>query len=170
MTDVILVKPQTDHDSQGIPPLGLGFICSAVKKAGYTVRIVDCHIRGIPAGDLPDAVDLAQCRLLGFQAFHMDLPNVRECVRAVRERAPDLPIIVGGAAPSSDPEFVMQYIEGVNYLCVGEGEQTITALLGCLDDAFPSARLGDVPNLCWRGADGLRFVRERMLALVGAGR
>lgn len=164
--DVLLIRPQTEHDLVGNPPLGLGFISAAVKRAGYRPRILDCHILGIAPSELPTEVDLSDVTLVGFQAFFMDLPSVREYVDVIRRHAPRLPIIVGGAAPSSDAAYVFRYLEGVDFLCTGEGEETISGLLGLMEQGQLEdvAALEEVPNLCWQEGDQLHRTPHTFVA------
>jgi anaerobic magnesium-protoporphyrin IX monomethyl ester cyclase len=77
-------------------------------------------------------------------------PQLRSAIaasRAIRARAPHLPIIWGGAFPTNCPEAALRTAY-VDYAVRAQGEQTLLELLDVLTDQGGS--LADIAGLSWR--------------------
>ncbi|MDP2927673.1 MAG: radical SAM protein [Candidatus Omnitrophota bacterium] len=154
MYDLLLIKPLSSYNLQYTPPLGLGFIANYVKKNGFTVRIFDCNVLGVLPEELFKHILIKDYRFIGFQAFDMDLGKIKEYVRAVRKESLDIPIIIGGPAPSSNPKSVFNLLKEVNFLVVGEGEVAVVRLLELFNSGrMDKSSLEQIPNLAWREND-----------------
>lgn len=114
-------------------PLGLGYISSALKRAGHEVHCLNCNHSATDPAELvaqtvrainPDAVASG-----GLSPF---MPMVKDIFSAARRIKPDVINIAGGGCLSSDPEagpLVMDIDVGV----IGEGEETIVDLADALE-------------------------------------
>lgn len=159
MSKILLIKPQTGYDLQHTPPLGLGYISTFVKKNGFKAKILDCNVRRISPEYLFSSLDIKEFPIVGIQTFDMDLLVTKTYISEIRKKSPDSLIIVGGPAPSSDPEFVLKYLNDVDILCVGEGEKAIVEILthigkwnGHNPEIFENS-----PNLVWKINGALHF-------------
>lgn len=153
MIDLLLIKPLSKYSLQYTPSLGLGFIAAYLQANGFRVQIIDANVKNIPPSELSNNCSLEKCRLIGLQAYAMDLKEVKEYVRVIRKLVPQVPIIVGGPAPSSNPVFVFDFLKEVDYLAVGEGEFALEKLLKILKPGgIDPALLEKVPNLAWKDA------------------
>lgn len=152
-TDLLLIKPLSKYSLQYTPSLGLGFIASYVEKSGFKVHIFDCNIRRIGPKDLSKHLPIKNYRLIGLQAYDMDLKEVKDYLEVIRKEVPDVPVIVGGPAPSSSPEFVLDFLKDADFLVVGEGEVTIERLLKVLSSNTDRSLLDQIPNLAWLEED-----------------
>ncbi|MDP3790406.1 MAG: radical SAM protein [Candidatus Omnitrophota bacterium] len=139
---------------QYTPSLGLGFIASHAGKHGFDAQIFDCNVLKVSPECLPRHLPLKNYRLIGVQAYDMDLQEVKKYLQILRREVPEATIIVGGPAPSSNPEFVLKFLEEADFLIVGEGEVAIEKLL-CILRSHDTDRslLEKVPNLAWRDGD-----------------
>lgn len=154
MKDLLLIKPISDYKLQYTPPLGLGFISNYLKKCGFSVNILDCNTRNITPETLADYVDLDTYRFIGLQAYDMDLFWVDKYIKAIKDRRPNVWVIVGGPAPSSNPELVFNFLKSADFLCVGEGEITLERFLRIDRDKGTNKEfLQNIPNLSWRNDD-----------------
>ena len=180
---VALVKPPTqvargNHVTLACPPLGLAYLASALRAHGVSVTVIDA------VGEAPDAVspiegspsllrygldDAAIVRripagvtLLGVSAmFSEEWPLVRGVIRAIERAHPGVPVVVGGEHATAAPELVLRECAGVVACALGEGEETIVALV----DALSSGRsLATVPGLALR--DGDRVIRTAPRARI----
>jgi radical SAM superfamily enzyme YgiQ (UPF0313 family) len=161
MFDLLLIKPLSSYNLQYTPPLGLGFIASYAKKNGCTVHLFDCNVRGVLPEDLPKHIAIKDYKLIGFQAFDMDLETVKKYIQVVRQESLDIPIIIGGPAPSSDPKNVLGLLKEANFLVVGEGEIAVVQLLRLLHGGrMDKSSLEKIPNLAWRDKDQVCLTRH----------
>ncbi|WP_109105511.1 radical SAM protein [Azospirillum sp. TSO35-2] len=132
-------------------PLGLGYISSALKRAGHEVHCLNCNqFREDPVMLVEQtvrAINPDVCATGGLSPF---LPKVRDIFAAARRAKPTIINIAGGGCLSSDPEagpMVMDIDAGV----IGEGEETIVDLC----DALETGRdLSGVMGIVYKDAQG----------------
>ncbi len=171
MHDLLLIKPLSRYNLQYTPSLGLGFIASHVERRGFRVQIFDCNVLRVLPEHLPQRLPLKNYRLVGLQAYDMDLQEVKKYLQVLRREVPNVPIIVGGPAPSSNPEFVLKFLKQADFLVVGEGEIAIEKLLQVLRSPNTDrSLLEQVPNLAWQEADKIHLTpHEYVLDLNAIG-
>ncbi len=108
-------------------PLGMLYLGGSLKRAGYEVRVhhilegeIDAHLSRIK---LDDALFVAVTSIMtGFS-----LRGAITFSQKLRSRRPRVPIVWGGAQPSSIPEICLKenYVDAVG---IGEGEETIVEI------------------------------------------
>ncbi|MFO1465996.1 MAG: radical SAM protein [Steroidobacteraceae bacterium] len=79
------------------------------------------------------------------------VPTAAAVSRAIREAAPELPIIWGGYFPTicPIPSLAASYVD---YVIRGQGEVALRELLDCIGTRDP-ASLSSIPGLSWRDGD-----------------
>ena len=114
-------------------PLGLGYISSALKRAGHEVVCLNCNNDARPADEQVLAAvrehGPAACATGALSPF---LPQVKAIFSAAREGNPTIFNIVGGGVLSSDPEAGVALMD-VDAGVIGEGELTIVDLCNALE-------------------------------------
>lgn len=93
-----------------------------LEKNGIPTRIIDTRAEDFRDYDLSKALFVGITCLTGAM-----IKNGLDLARYVRDRFPDLPIIWGGAHPSSLPLETIKH-PLVDAVCVGEGEYTVLEL------------------------------------------
>jgi len=138
-------------------PLGLGYIISALKAAGFEVHTLNCNDSPETSGQqvvrAVSEIDPAICATGGLSPF---LPDIQQIFRAARLAKANIFSIAGGGVLSSDPEAgpkVMDIDAGV----IGEGEETIVELARAVQTG---ADLNTVTGIVFRAKDG-RIIRTR---------
>jgi ribosomal peptide maturation radical SAM protein 1 len=104
--------------------------------------------------DVFEAVPWHRYRALGFTTSHQQLiPTVLLC-RRIKQRWPDIPIVIGGALMTQGmPETVLRLFECFDIVVEGEGEETSEELLGVLTGRDTEHTLADVRGIVWRRRD-----------------
>lgn len=131
--------------------LGLRYLVSAVRQAGFAARIVTYQSNPAPLVDLvlrerPDVV--------GFSLiFQYMAPDFGRVIQALRDAGATAHITMGGHYPSFDYGEVLRRIPGVDSIVRFEGEPTLVELLATL------AAGGD-----WRAVQGLAFRADGEIA------
>lgn len=123
-------------------PLGLECVGGAVRSRGYDTEIVDMRLD--PWDALDRAIDDPPAALGISCAFTTDVYPVREVARFVKERWPELPIVVGGHHASLVPQDFLFPESHVDAVAVGEGEWTG---VGIMDALRQGAALDTVPGV-----------------------
>jgi radical SAM superfamily enzyme YgiQ (UPF0313 family) len=123
-------------------PLGLECVGGALRSAGYDAELVDLRLDTWTS--LDRALDDPPAALGISCAFTTDVYPTLEVARFVKERWPDLPVVVGGHHASLLPDDFLCEGSGVDAVVVGEGESTSIELMSALRSG---TALGAVPGV-----------------------
>ena len=153
--DVLLVVPYS-RSHYVVPPLGLGYLATAVRTAGFdNVRILDCIKENITFPRFGQIMDQLQPRIVGFQFFSQDLPWISEALRVAREVVPDCVRVAGGPHVSAIGADILVQIPELDYAFVGEAEIGFPVLVETVVGGKSTEKAG-VPGLVWRDENGPR--------------
>ncbi len=132
-------------------PLGLGYIASAMKRAGHIVTGLNLNHYSGAVEDLVAAkvaeVNPDACATGALSPF---LPIVQTIFSAARKAKPDIINIAGGGVVSGEPGVILD-VADIDYGVVGEGEETIVELL---ESVGKSRSLDNVKGIVFRGKHG----------------
>ena len=123
--------------------LGICFLATALKRAGHGVQVLMVPDPQWEQKLVQATPDLIACSMTtGDHGFYARLAaRAKELVRA--------PVVFGGPHPTFVPDMVRE--SGVDYVCRGEGEDTLVELASRLEQGTP---VDDVPNLSYlRGGE-----------------
>ncbi len=135
-------------------PLGILQLSSILKRAGHDVRLV------IAADEDPVvAAKRFQPQVVGYTAFTGTQHFYLQVNRRIKEEVPGVFSVFGGPHPTFFPELIEQ--DGVDGVCLGEGEDALPELAAALD---AGADYTAIPNW-WFKADG-RIVRNEVRPLI----
>lgn len=126
-------------------PLGIMYLAAGLRRAGHTVHFIDVAMeesweeRAVRLA--PDAIGYSV--MTGSQGFFLD-------VNARLKRRMEFLSIWGGPHPTFFPEFIDE--EGVDVLCIGEGDQAIVEFANAIDSG---RTLDSIANLHVKGPGGI---------------
>jgi anaerobic magnesium-protoporphyrin IX monomethyl ester cyclase len=146
---ILLVNPVTRSVSLSSPDLGLGYLATALKRENHQVDILDCVNLKMTFEQFENYIADIDVDVIGFRVFSSDLVSVNKSLAIVRNKCPDIKIILGGAHPSYFPEQTLQYFEKADYAIRGEGEKGLTELIRYITDPNIIKR-ENIPGLIWR--------------------
>lgn len=123
-------------------PIGLAYISSSLKEHGFTVEILDAvgeapknrtgYYKGYLVGSsLKEIVEKINpnSKCIGISViFTHEWPAVVKLVSLIKEKFPNMPVILGGEHISAMPEFSLM-TSNADYIVMGEGEETIIELI-----------------------------------------
>lgn len=140
-----------------IMPAGLLALADRLDRAGHEVEVLHAGVEK----RLDGAFDLAGeiCRtapdLLGLTLhWHQQLGPVGTLLAALRDRTPDLKVVLGGMTASAFARDLLDTWPAAGYVIRGEAEEPLRALAEELQSDPP--RLERVPNLTWRSGGEIR--------------
>jgi len=124
MKKVLLISPSyLYHEST--PPIGIGYIASALEGIGIKVELIDCHIT--PDYKKKILSLLPDCPTVGISVNAGTVSSALDIAKAIRTISPQTRIIMGGPQATAVYEkFIPEYADVV---VRGEGEDTIVELM-----------------------------------------
>ncbi|OGG87265.1 hypothetical protein A3B87_00130 [Candidatus Kuenenbacteria bacterium RIFCSPHIGHO2_02_FULL_39_13] len=143
INSVILVRPKAEGKVEF--PFSLLYVGTSLKQAGCHVEILDFHQIGESPALLIEKLKNGHNLMLGISALSGSYLWVKKLTLAIKKQFPNLPIIVGGHIAISYQLLLMK--TGVDYVCTGEGEETLPQLITHLNNNLSLER---VPNLAFK--------------------
>jgi len=169
-----LISPTNYISTIAIPQLGLAYLAACAREAGHEVTAVDAvgesleHIwafdrrrevwlRGLEFDAILDRID-PETEVIGVGCmFSCQWPPLRELLRRMRRRFPEIPIVLGGEHASAYPVRVLEETP-IDMTVAGEGEETIVEVLARL---AAGESMEGVPGVTWRAPEGIRSNEPR---------
>jgi anaerobic magnesium-protoporphyrin IX monomethyl ester cyclase len=111
------------------PPLGLCYIAAYLRKNDYDVSIIDAEALGYNLAQTVERIIDQKPDVVGLTCKTLWVNSAHKLARALKERAPDVPIVAGGHHPTALPERTLQEFPSFDFLVLGEGEITFLELL-----------------------------------------
>jgi anaerobic magnesium-protoporphyrin IX monomethyl ester cyclase len=143
------------------PPLGLLYLAGYLQThAAHDIEILDTQVDGLTYDELRREIARSGADVVGLTAMTMTLIDVLKTVSLVKEVRAETKVVLGGPHVHLFPEETIR-LPGVDFLVLGEGEETFADLLKHIDDPD---RLGKNPGIVFRTAD--RVVNTGNRALI----
>jgi radical SAM superfamily enzyme YgiQ (UPF0313 family) len=92
-------QPSKDNSIFRFPPLGLGYLASALKQHGFTVALVDCTF--LSRKEAIEKIRQSKPKILGFYSMFSMKTTTLELARVLHGDCELL--VVGGPLPTLDP-------------------------------------------------------------------
>ena len=147
-----LVAPIGDAGTEATPPIGLAYLAAMCKKANIEVKGIDAaghnlnKIFKIPeynlkgSGlELDEIIKLIdpKTRTIGISSmFSHEWPYVRDCILKIKKNFPLAKIVAGGEHVTALPEYCLRDCRAIDYITLGEGEQTWSEIIKKEDSSF----------------------------------
>ncbi len=144
-------QPFRDRSIFRFPPLGLGYLASALKRHGISVALVDCTFLGFE--EAVDKIRRSKPEILGFYSMFSMKTTTLELARRLRGDCSLL--VVGGPLPTLEPEGFLGVFD---VAVLGEGEETIAELARCFEYGLGLEGVGGV---AFRRDGLVQFTRKR---------
>lgn len=131
MFKILLMRPTSQ--SLKIVPTGLLYIAAYVRSEAedIEVRILDLRTEPLPDEEAAAAVRDYGPDLVGISGMTFEAEEVLALARLVKKALHGVPVVLGGALASLDTSSILDEC-CVDYLCIGEGEETTLELARAL--------------------------------------
>jgi radical SAM superfamily enzyme YgiQ (UPF0313 family) len=140
-----------------MPPLGIMSIAAFLEQRGIEVGIIDCYATPMAADDLVAEIVRRGPDIVGFSCTTSSFLEGYGFSALLKERAPQIVTVFGGAHACSVGVSLLDDFPAIDYLVIGEGEQTFFDLVvaGCKN-------VENIPGIGYRneGKGTLSAVRE----------
>ncbi len=156
--------------SNGIPPLGLAYIASAISRAGHELSVVDAVGEAIEQYTIlpgaPPALSHGllhseileripnDSKIIGISAmFSSEWFVNQKLVELIKKQFPNAFVVLGGEHASSLADYLIENHPAIDGVIRGEGEVTFVELADHLEKNLP---LENVSGLTFRSASGIQ--------------
>lgn len=164
MKDVILINPQpvvlkslfAERVMYTNPPLGIGYLASAVRNKGFSVDIFDMGPEKLFVQDILEEIEQHQVQVVGISSFVANHGNGLRIAQHVKEKYPDVTVVMGGPHASFIAEEVLRtgYVDIVSLF---EGELTFPEIVNAVINKKP------LDNIL-----GISYLQEEKIITTGA--
>lgn len=150
---ILLAVSLSNERFHVIPDIGLGYLASLAREAGHEVCFVDCLRDELGVKGWQNVLRKEGPDLVGIKSYSADLESVADMVRCVKEIAPNMITVIGGAHPSTEiPANLFEQFPGLDYAISGEGEPGWVPFLNQMDSG--GREFDAIPGLIWQDVDG----------------
>lgn len=134
MKRVLLINPhETTQDGFSNPPLGLLYLAGVLLQHDVEVRVVDGCREGRDA--ITAALAEFMPELVGITCLTPGRFRAIEVASLSKEISGDIPVVLGGAHATIMHRQMMEHYPELDYVVLGEGEQTLLELVQGLPPA-----------------------------------
>lgn len=135
-------------------PQGLLSIAAYLSENGHDVSVYDCLGPGVPNDSRKQVKAILECQpqVVGFSATTSSFLDAAAMAQQIKEHAGHIHTVCGGVHVSALEGELLHHYPAFDFLCAGEGEQTMAELAEGLDP-------GEIKGLIWR--QGSRVVANQ---------
>lgn len=113
-------------------PVGLAYVMTAAKRAGFDFELIDMDIDKLSLQDLETIFRKKSFDVYAFGCIVTGFKLVKEISCLIKKINPESIIIAGNSVASSIPEILLEYTN-VDIVVIGEGDLTIVELLNKIE-------------------------------------
>lgn len=128
---LFIVKSNIDNtalaSSNYMPPLGLLSIANTLRFHGYRVEILDFSARFYQTEEIDALIEEIKPVYIGFSVYTENVDSVFQVCRHMKQRHPGIPLVLGGAHPTMDPDYCKRK-RLVDFILQGDGEHSALEL------------------------------------------
>ena len=132
-----------------MPPLGLASISAFLTEHDIENDIIDCYAHPDSDGLIGEYLQQYRPEFIGFSCTTSSFFDGERIAVFAKEIVPEIKVVFGGVHVSALKDEVLNTYPILDYIVVGEGEETLLELMRAEPDALP-----EVKGLVWRDGSG----------------
>ncbi|HAB50793.1 MAG TPA: hypothetical protein DCE80_01210 [Ignavibacteriales bacterium] len=134
--NILIIVPRSNISNEVnykyLFPLGLAYISSVLKDAGYDVDCLNLnHYSGTVENLVNSFIISKEYNVICTGGLSTSYKQIKMVTDAVHSSGTKAKLILGGGAISSEPELMFNALKP-DYIVLGEGEKTIIELVDCI--------------------------------------
>jgi len=134
------------------PPLRLLYIASSLEREGHTVEIIDLNCEKEPENKIRQSLISCDAVILNVHTDNYD--QSAYIARIIREKNPDIPIIISGHYCTYQPERAFYDIPSANICIEGEEEHIINDVINAINK---KEALSEIPGVRYRKNNSIKI-------------
>lgn len=144
---------------QFVPPVGLGYILTAIDRAGFEYEFLDIDIYRYSNEEVEDIIRAKEFDVAAFGCLVSGYKIVKWLASVIKSKDKNIPVIVGNSVATSIPELLLTKTQ-VDIGVMGEGDMTIIEVINALINKTP---LNRVKGIYFKGNGNVISTPEREL-------
>ncbi len=157
---ILFINPSLRPESKRRQiPVGLAYIMTAVKKAGFDFDFIDMDINHLSMQDLEAILSEKTYDVCAFGCIVTGFKFVRQIAEIVKKINPEAIIIAGNSVATSIPEILLNNTK-VDIGVMGEGDVTIVELLRAIEQKKP---LSDIQGIVFKEGEKIIETQSRSI-------
>ena len=148
------------------PPLGLAYVAQYLIERGHEVQLVDLNLTGLNPARITATLNRVRPEFVGISSHTETYPNAVALAHLVKQHDLSTKVILGGPHASILPLDALAEPD-VDYVAVGEGEQTAAELVHALEGGVDQAAIARIAGLGHK-VDGVSTLNARREPLEAA--
>lgn len=138
-------------EGNSMPPLGIMYIGTYLKKNNYTVKIIDLAVENLDENQFFQAIEECNPSIIGMSTYN-EAWNVQKLLcRRIKQKYPNIIIAAGGAFATFCYEQVLNE-SMTDFVLRGEGEYVFCQLCDCL--LRGKLKKENIKGLCYKNKEG----------------
>ena len=155
---IAFINPSLRPNAERIQlPVGLAYVVTAAKKAGFEFDIIDMDINHLSMKDLKDIVRSKDYGVFALGCIVSGFKYVKEIAEIVKKNNPKALIVVGNSVATSIPEILLNNTKS-DIAVMGEADVTIVELLRAIER---KKKLDEVKGIAFRKNGRIIFTKMR---------
>jgi len=146
---VLLIRP-TDKSGVVEFSLGMGYVARALLNAGFEVDTLCRDLDNVTDVIFKERIRTSDADIFAIGGMYGSFPDFIKICAELRNLKPNVPIVLGGALPTSSPEHVLA-MTGADVACIGPAEDYVAELFEILATGGDASTIKDI---CLRDTDG----------------
>lgn len=134
---VILVVTPIDLRKKAkyvLPPLGVLYLATVLRQNGVDVKIIDWNTKEYDIDTIKNIILEENPDVVGISAMTPHIPLVLKFAKALKNGNNSIKICLGGPHVNSTKDEIFKFTNDIDFVVYGEGENTLSELMGRLDD------------------------------------
>ncbi|MDD4939482.1 MAG: radical SAM protein [Candidatus Omnitrophica bacterium] len=132
-----------------IPNPGTLAVGTYLKNKGYSVKILDTYAEGIGWKNLKEIIKEESPDIVGASSYTPDIYGRILLARLIKQISPSTVTVLGGAHATLVPEETLRLGKAIDYLVIGEGEETFLELVKTLERGGSKEDMRSVKGLAY---------------------
>ncbi|MEJ2038878.1 MAG: radical SAM protein [Desulfosarcinaceae bacterium] len=144
------LEPRIHAGEIAAMPMGLYYVGAMLKSHGYVVEVLNWHDKGDDPGAMRASLERVRPDVVGFSIVHANRWGAIDAAGLAKSLNPGVRVVFGGIGATFLWEHLLTHFQAIDYIVLGEGEQTFLALVRALASEPAAPRAEAIPGLALR--------------------
>lgn len=172
MSDICLVFPR-DPSGHALTStladgesLGIGYIASSLRNAGYSVKVINGEVFNIQNEELLSKILEINPKMVGFSPVAINMTSILQICNEIKMKNKDIHVTLGGHHATFAARDILMNELSVDSIVIGNGEKTIVELAQAI--FANSKNLQIIKGIAFRVKNEVIITEERQTEKIDA--